>query len=223
MPCRSFPILLLMGGFLFAQGPLKAQAVTCLGDAQNKHALIYLHGLEPPEKLSSIEKENRLVLARLAQHLPFRIILPQSQELCEGKRCWPGRDAAEVDKVYAQIIKISQKNCGPLGSSYGLLGFSNGGYFAFKLYKWQRDPRLKWILATGSAGSWDSKIDRPSPYATFRLMIGLKEITRQAALSLERQLKPSLPAFRLDSFPGGHQLHYETTLGILRQIKLDGK
>lgn len=197
--------------------PSAASSSSCIGSTKSQQTVIYLHGLETPGQESDEEKSNRKVLERLSQTLSLRIALPQAQDLCEGKRCWPAKDRVEALKTYAKIIKASE-SCGEVKAPLALLGFSNGGYFAFKIYKWQVDPRLALILASGSAGSWNPQEEKLPPATVFRLMIGQRELTLPAARKLARQLKGSLPGFQLDIFPGGHVLDYQTSLSLLRQF-----
>ncbi len=222
-----FPIALLLGLLCFFASAPNLQASDCLGAKEAPLALIYLHGLETPSgSLSEEEVLNRRVLTRIASELPIRIALPTSTQLCDDKLCWPGRDAEEVKQTYQGLLKISElcwSRPQAFPSRFAILGFSNGGYFAFKLFKTEFDPRLLAILASGSAGQWNAKTDRHHPKASFHLMIGEQELTFKAARALAKNLRVSLPSFKLHTYTGGHRLDHDTLLGLLKPLATDPK
>lgn len=192
----------------------KAPATECLGPTEAKGHLIYLHGLTPPGEDTAEEGENRKVLEQLARELSLRIAMPRGSLCPTGKVCWPAADKNEVLKTFDDI-RDKAKSCWSGNPRYDLLGFSNGGYFAFKLYKVHQDPQLARILATGSAGVWDPKSDQPHPSSRFFLMIGRQDITLKKASQLAGILRKALPGFRFETFPGGHRLDYKTTRMLL--------
>lgn len=192
----------------------KTAGTECIGPADAKGHLIYLHGFTPPDQETQEEVENRKVLEQLARELSLRIALPRGPLCPSGKLCWPARDKKELLKAF-EDLQGKARSCWTGLPSYKLLGFSNGGYFAFKLYKAHRDPQLTDILATGSAGTWDSKIDQPHPASRFFLMIGRKDITLKKASQLAETLRKAIPGFRFETFPGGHRLDYKTTKLLL--------
>lgn len=186
----------------------------CLGSPDAKGHLIYLHGLTAPDQDTQEEGENRKVLEQLAQELSLRISMPRGSLCPNGKLCWPARDKNELLRTFDKL-KEKAHSCWTGNPSYSLLGFSNGGYFAFKLYKAHQDPQLTHILATGSAGTWDSKLDRANPASRFSLMIGRKDITLKKASQLADILRKVVPGFRFETFPGGHRLDYKTSKLLL--------
>ena len=195
----------------------RLEATDCIGAKDAALTLIYLHGLETPGSQSEEEVSNRLVLQQLAKELPLRVVLPASTLSCGAKLCWPGRDQEEVKQTYQQLLKASE-TCGPLPSRFSLLGFSNGGYFAFKLFRWESDPRLDAIVASGSAGQWDPKTDKLPPSRSFHLILGERELTLKAARGLAKNLRVSLPTFQLETFAGGHRLDHDTLLRLLTPL-----
>jgi predicted esterase len=192
----------------------KAPATECLGPTEAKGHLIYLHGLTPPDEDTLEEGDNRKVLEQLARELSLRIAMPRGTLCPTGKVCWPAADKSEVLKTFDEL-REKANSCWSGNPRYDLLGFSNGGYFAFKLYKVHQDPQLARILATGSAGTWDPKSDQPHPSSRFFLMIGRQDITRKKAGQLADILRKALPGFRFETFPGGHRLDYKTTKMLL--------
>jgi len=192
----------------------KESGTECLGLKEAKAHLIYLHGLTPPDEDTREEAENRKVLEQLARELSLRIAMPRGILCPTGKVCWPAANKNEVLKTFDDL-REKAKSCWNGNPRYDLLGFSNGGYFAFKLYKVHQDPQLARILATGSAGIWDPKSDQPHPTSRFFLMIGRQDITRKKAAQLADILRKVLPGFRFETFPGGHRLDYKMTKMLL--------
>lgn len=164
-------------------------ATECLGQAQGaKGYLVYLHGLEPLNARSNEEQENRGALERLAREFSLRIALPKASVCPMKKLCWASKDNNEVLKTYISI-KNQIKACWPGNQPYTIVGFSNGGYYAFKLYKAHRDPLLKRIIASGSSGIWDPNKDKANKLTQFHLMIGDKDITLRDASKFASTLR----------------------------------
>jgi len=193
--------------------PPKPSPVECMGPLAAKGFAIYLHGLESPEAPSEEEKRNREILATLGRDSGWRIALPRGVLCPTGKLCWPAKDRDQVLKTF-QTFQKNVQTCWKGQPKYTVIGFSNGGYFALKLYKLHKDPQLKQIIASGSAGMWEKKADKPNPFSTFHLMIGSQDITLKQASRLAEVLRQSLPAFTFETFQGGHRLD----LGALTQL-----
>jgi predicted esterase YcpF (UPF0227 family) len=212
---KGLVLTLIMGA---APAAAKTPGTQCLGPTEAKGHLIYLHGLTPPEKETQEEVGNRKVLEQLAQELSLRIAMPRASLCPTGKLCWAAREKNEVLKTF-DVLREKARSCWKGQPAYSLLGFSNGGYFALKLYKVHQDPQLTHILATGSAGTWDPKIDHAHPHTRFSLMIGRQDITLKKATQLADILRKTLPAFRFETFPGGHRLDHKTTKMLLEAPK----
>ena len=129
----------------------------CLGPADAKNFLVYLHGMDYPN-LSTQERTNRAILVRLATQLQFRIALPRAAKACPTKpesRCWGWNlDDHEVEAT-KKLVDTAAKECFPKNAKYGLLGFSNGGYLLSKTF---RDCTFKehfangaWLILVGAA------------------------------------------------------------------------
>jgi pimeloyl-ACP methyl ester carboxylesterase len=187
----------------------------CIGPTQPKGYVIYLHGFIPPDQKTNEEGENLEVLERLAKDLSLRIALPRGPLCPGGKLCWPAGDKDELLKTFVALRERSQ-TCWTGQPEYTLLGFSNGGYFALKLYKAHEDPRLTRIIAAGSAGTWDGKMDRAHPSSSFAMMIGQQDITLKKATQLAHILRKIIPGFRFEKFPGAHRLDYKTLTHLLQ-------
>ncbi len=201
----------------------QAPVVECLGSPNATEKLVYLHGFEKPEAWSPEESSNREVLLELSKQRSMRIALPLSPFLCKNQqRCWASKSEEETLATFATIQKAVTK-CWADGEnkSYSLLGFSNGGYFAFKIYKLHRDQRLKHIIGVGSSGTWDASQDRLSPISKFSLIIGRKEITLPSAKKFEKELQKSMKDFRIILSPGGHRLDLKSLLSVIPQDSKD--
>lgn len=209
-------LIMIVIGFLFDSG--SARAGDCLGPSKGaKGYLVYLHGFEPLNAPSGEETGNRASLERIAREMSLRIALPKGP-VCDGKKyCWPAKDEEDLLKTF-QIIQASMRSCWQEEGAkpYTLVGFSNGGYYAFKLYKIHKDPQLKRIIAAGSSGIWDSTKDKPNSLSQFFLMIGDKDMTLKDAQTFAKRFRESVAAFSLFVFGGGHRLDYETLAKILR-------
>ncbi len=201
----------------YASPPI-GSPVECMGPAAAKGYAIYLHGLESPAAPSEEEKRNRQVLARLGQDFAWRIALPRGALCQAGRLCWPAKDRDQVLKTF-QTIQQDAQACWKGQPQYSLIGFSNGGYFALKLYKLHKDPLLHQIIASGSAGTWEKKADKPNPFSSFHLMIGSQDITLKQASRLAEALRQSLPSFTFERFQGGHRLDLATLTQLLETSK----
>jgi len=197
-----------------APAAAKKSTTECLGPSRPKAYAIYLHGLTPPAQELNEVDDNREVLERLAKDLSLRIALPRGPLCPSGKLCWPAGDREELLKTF-NTLRGQAQTCWSGQAEYSLIGFSNGGYFALKLYKAHTDPLLTRILASGSAGVWDPQIDKPHPTTRFALMIGQQDITIKKATQLADVLRKLIPGFRFEKFPGAHRLDYKTLRSLL--------
>jgi predicted peptidase len=214
--CASF---VLFGSLLSPEVLWAEPGAECLGPVSARQFMIYLHGLEPLHARSKEEMENRKVLEELVKNFSLRIALPQGP-VCDNKqRCWPAKDRDQLLQTFFQIKKLAS-TCRKEKSHYSVLGFSNGGYFAWKLFKANLDAEISAILASGSAGTLDDAPSERNIHASFHLMIGDRDITLNAAKNLSDRLKKQSLDVIFDTFPGGHRLDYSTLAKVLsRQSK----
>ena len=102
----------------------------CIGDANAKHAFVYLHGRESRTP-SSDEEHNHDVLRRLAKELDARFAMARADTACKddaSQICWGWAfDDAELEHT-AKIADAAADKCFAHGTKYALVGFSNGGY-----------------------------------------------------------------------------------------------
>ncbi|RZA20211.1 MAG: hypothetical protein EOP10_18495 [Proteobacteria bacterium] len=198
-----FTLILLYSSLGFAK-------TECYGPKENAKAyVVYLHGFEDVNALSGEEDGNREILQRLASDMNLRIALPLGP-VCpgKGKRCWPAKNEAEVLATFS-LITAAKTSCFA-NKDYTLIGFSNGGYYAFKLYKAHKDGHLKKIIASGSSGLWNPAKEKVNPLSEFHLMIGDKDITRKTAELFMQEFKKAAPSSTFRVFAGGHRMDYAT-------------
>jgi hypothetical protein len=111
-------------------------ATSCIGPESANVFFIYLHGIDsnPP---SLQELKNRAILEKVALQKNIRIAMPRASMLCPNQPnsyCWGWSfDQSELLKVIPMIIE-SRKVCFRADKSFGLIGFSNGGYLLTRLY-----------------------------------------------------------------------------------------
>src|SRR5690606_4999960 len=123
----------------------------CLGEAKAPHRAIYLHGMDS-EKPSPQEQGNRETLARIAKAMNMVIAVQRGNHRCKGQVCWRQDSMPEVVSTY-KTLRSDAGACFDPDKGFGLIGFSNGGYFATKVAHFCLKPAPLWVAATGSAGS----------------------------------------------------------------------
>ena len=190
--------------------------VECLGPplSEARGYLIYLHGFEELKSSSREEMLNRKALTEIAKELNIRMALPEGPACPKNRRCWPAKNPAAVLETFSSITE-ARTACFK-DKPYSLVGFSNGGYFAFKLYKAHQDPLLKTIIASSSSGLWNPAQDKPNPLSRFQLMIGSRDLMRSDAEAFMSRLTKSDPKAALTIFTGGHVMDQKTLLELLR-------
>lgn len=189
----------------------------CLGPTSNpKGFVIYLHGLAPPNRKDNEIGENREVLERLAKDLSLRIAIPRAAVCPKNQLCWPARDKNQVLATFKSFRERAQV-CFKGKPKYSVIGFSNGGYFAFKLYKAHQDPLLTRIISSGGAGNWDDKKDKANPYSTLAFMMGNQDVTLKETTKLFEQVRKAVPGVNLEKFTGGHRIDYATLVNLIKK------
>ena len=125
----------------------------CLGNPRAKNHAVYLHGFTD-ENMSGQEKVNYRNLSKLAGVLDMMIAIPSSTKSClkDGRRqrCW-GTEMTQSEAESALVVaKKAARKCFPRNRPYGLIGFSNGGYVATKVFSYclapKQAPLLRWIV-----------------------------------------------------------------------------
>jgi predicted esterase len=111
-------------------------AIECAGDPSAKMGIVYLHGMDVPEK-SAQERQNREIITRIAAKLGARVTFPRAEARCPGggtQICWGWKfDAAEL-RLLRQKITTAAVACGA-PPAFVVVGFSNGGYAVNRLFE----------------------------------------------------------------------------------------
>ncbi|MBF0440854.1 MAG: hypothetical protein HQK54_03020 [Oligoflexales bacterium] len=194
----------------------EAENTLCLGPAGAKIKFIYLHGFDDPG-VGGQEKENRRIMQRLTEKYGFRIAIPRGNGMCRGgtQKCWAISSDKEVSDTYRYILEKT-KTCLEGHDSFGILGFSNGGYFLAKLYDSCPAPRARWLVTTGSAGKAPEVLSKDCP--PLHLLIGKKDLAFKKTKNLYESLKSKKAKVAFESFDGGHVINEEAVAKAISNI-----
>ena len=195
-----------MGGRAFSPRAI------CAGAAKAAFGWIYLHGIDP-EKPSPQELETQARLSSLGQKLGAGVALMRSDWHCENpdfraKFCWPRATPDDGAKAISAVVAAA-KPCFAAGASFGIIGFSNGGYFVNAAARRCQTTGATWLLGV-SAG--DEELPPGELPAAARegctplhLMVGQDD---RAEFEPTMRLKAALQALGrtvdVETFPGQH-------------------
>lgn len=193
----------------------------CVGKETANTAVVYLHGLDSLTP-SLQEENNRRTLSQLADELGFRLAIARSGFSCKDKLCWPQKTPEEHKDTYTLLTKALSTCLTKHTKSWGLLGFSNGGYFASKVAQYCYLDGPKWIIASGSAGSLikDTQ-EKPAQCPKLTVMIGDQDITRNNAKRYAESMKTAGFKVSFNLFAGKHELLKKPLLIQLRELIKD--
>jgi predicted esterase len=199
--------------------PLRSAA--CLGPADASNFAVYLHGVDEPG-ISDQEFDNRRNLDVVAKELSLRIALPRASRPCPnqpGELCWGWTfDEPEVDAA-ATAVKDAAASCFGAARSFGLIGFSNGGYLVTQLLRTcsfhQRLPTATWMMTIGSAMNRGPLEATPADLAECGHLVMLGGTHDTYNFDPAEQLLHGLEAKHADvhaiRFDGGHGVPLEPT------------
>ena len=124
---QMITIVFMLGATQTLASPLD---VSCIGPDNATGFLIYLHGMDSNSP-SPQELQNRKILNDLASKYNLKIALPRAQMECPtqpGSICWGWSwNSSELTNIIPQILE-SREKCFPSDQTFGVIGFSNGGY-----------------------------------------------------------------------------------------------
>jgi poly(3-hydroxybutyrate) depolymerase len=196
----------------------RAQLQTaCIKGENSKANVVFFHGIrQKGDPLAVQTYDNELNM--IAERLNLTIAVPESQWRCSpsnSKRCWGIESKGSVRAVYERVQRSVVK-CFNGGSTDGVIGFSNGGYFVTRLMQLCLDDAPKWFLAIGSAGNADfgGRSDLSSCGFT-SFLIGNRDITREKTRGLVRGLSRRKARVSFRVFKGGHKFLPKT---VIRQL-----
>ncbi|MEO0334909.1 MAG: hypothetical protein AAF202_00840 [Pseudomonadota bacterium] len=200
---------------------------TCMGSPSARNHAVYLHGFTG-HKFETSELRNLQNLRKLVNNLDLMIAIPKSPKSCFHKgrrrRCW-GTEMTETQARDAtRIAAKAAAKCFPRRSDYGLIGFSNGGYVATKVFSYclapQISPRLKWIVTIGAAKLWGSGHSRRNLRSCrpITLVAGKRDrYNYERRQNKFRNLRKKGADISILLFDGGHEVPYGPLLTALRK------
>jgi hypothetical protein len=189
----------------------------CVKGRKSESNVVFFHGIrEKGDPLAVQTYDNELNV--IAERLNLTIAVPESQWRCSPsnpKRCWGIESKGSVRAVYERVQRSVVK-CFNGGSTDGVIGFSNGGYFVTRLMQLCLDDAPKWFLAIGSAGNADfgGRSDLSSCGFT-SFLIGNRDITREKTRGLVRSLSRRKARVSFRVFKGGHKF---LPKAVIRQL-----
>ncbi|MGE5182106.1 MAG: hypothetical protein ACM31C_08590 [Acidobacteriota bacterium] len=130
---------------------------TCMGPRDARVRFVYLHGLDSRGP-SWQELDNRRALAALPD---AAIALPRAP-LCDGGRCWPDSDEGTGEVIGA--IRGAARACFGEHASYGVVGFSRGGFALARLATCDA-AGARWAIVASAFGYGDEPRLRGCPVA----------------------------------------------------------
>lgn len=205
-----------------------APKVECIGPADATQFAVYLHGrdFEPP---GALELKNRKVFSILAAALHLRVALPRGPEFCEGNgppHCWGY--AVSTAETKAALIKASEaaEQCFGKNKTYGLIGFSNGGYHLARAYRscfTRPDGKFYPYLISIASGAvnppqnqWAQNL---SPCGHYALLAGKQDpLNQDKGRLFEKEILKRSGHFELVEFEGGHEVPEKPLFELLSRL-----
>ena len=199
----------------------KPALVDCVGEASSKSGIVYLHGMDIPEK-STQELTNREVITRIAAKIGARVAFPRAEGKCPGSPsliCWGWKfDVTELRHLKQQIASAAAACGAPPG--YIVLGFSNGGYAVNRLFEecLMEPDQLQISVAAGNRpfkrmGAKESPLEK---CGTLKMIVGNKDHhNNQNTLQYVDDLKKRDGKVILTEFPGKHEIPEADLLSAL--------
>lgn len=202
------------------------EQIACLGGSGSGNYAVYLHGFTG-QSFSGQESINLSRLKKLGGMMDMMIAVPKSPRGCmkDGKiqRCWGVEMTRnQAEQTFRLAIKSAQK-CFPPGSRYGIIGFSNGGYMATKIFSHclapRMDSRLQWLVTVGAAKLWGDGIgwSRLKSCRPITLMAGKRDTHNYERRQRKfRDLRSKGAEISILLFDGGHEMPLGPMVTALR-------
>jgi len=201
-----------------------ADDIDCIGPANADTYFIYLHGMDT-QNLSHQEHQNRAVLNELAAKMNIRIALPRAVTACPTNGallCWGWTfDQAELESALPRILAAGA-SCFPENAPFGVIGFSNGGYFvnSWFLNVGSLNHRTPFaMISIGSDfGDLPAAFSRSSPVGgTLSIVIGKNdEVNRDPHHVFFSRLRDLNIPVKLYEFDGAHEINSAALEAALR-------
>ena len=193
---------------LLTLGRLRAvPPVDCIGRAEARLRIVYLHGRDTYGP-SWVEVKNRETLRALARVLDARVALPRTRD---------GWQKADADLLH--VTAGAAQACFGETSSFGVLGFSDGGNAANQLYLTCRGAMPRWVVSVGSEASIPRKETRSwRECGPIALIAGRHEPTYLITRSFARQLQQRRATATFIEHEGVHELPFTATRRALAWV-----
>jgi predicted esterase len=177
----------------------------CFGPKNAERTVLYFHGILNPNSDESL-KRIRSLLSRASRAAGVQIAAPISASPCANRPhrvCWPHEDPAARQSAWTQAIEFA-RSCSKRPVS-DVMGFSNGGYLAGKMFfDCKATSELRFYII-GAAPGLD-----PDPYfdwsacGSAHLAAGRQDPIASDAARLYEQLKGLGARARFTLLLGGH-------------------
>jgi hypothetical protein len=198
------------------------QNPTCVGSPEAKHYAVYLHGIDSAQP-GEQEVANRKVLESIARKLKVRFALPRAKDKCGDGLCWGWAVTDEKALESVPAIRAAADACFPSGSSYGLLGFSSGGYLATKLFRAclipEHLPNVKWVVTSGATmmkGPIEPKPEDLSGCRQLAMLIGTKDqFNNDPSRNYLKLLQSKHAKVEYVEFDGDHNLYEKPMISAI--------
>ncbi len=195
----------------------ETQAADCFSTKNSIAQLIYLHGMDSPNK-SEQEQEIRRVLKAISEEKQIDVFLPRATIKCPNNPdqvCWTwgSEDGQQIEKRKKQLLKDS-KSCFKSTKPLLWLGFSNGGNHVLQFF--QSCDKGKYLTFGSSGGYLKKWSDNLSECGQLYSAIGKKDKWNYSTgLQFYNKLQNSKAHIQIVEFDGAHELKKETLVDLL--------
>jgi pimeloyl-ACP methyl ester carboxylesterase len=186
---------------------------TCLGPEGASRHVVYLHGLDSMAP-SWQELDNRRALAEIPD---AAIAIPRAPG-CGAGRCWPDAEEGAAETIAA--IRGAARACFGDHASYGVVGFSRGG-FALARLATCNSAGARWAIVASAFGYIDEQRLRDCPVA---VVIGRHDRYHHdgAVGYAQRRRAAELPTSLIE-FDGGHRLDADSLRSAIDALERNAR
>lgn len=193
----------------------------CLGPGSAKLYFVYLHGWDNPG-IGAHERLNRQEFARLAKERGWRIAVPRGRGRCsasKSQQCWDIRSHSHIQASW-RIVQDAAQQCFPKVIDWGVVGFSNGGYFTSSIFNLCLKPTPSWLVSYGAGENAVTPTISNPQCTPFAHIVGTNDPTLDRARQYGRKLKQAGASVLYQEVPGGgHVIGFAGLAGVIRYLK----
>lgn len=187
-----------------ARRPAAVEPV-CIGPETAGRLAVYLHGLDGRAP-SWQELDGRRALASIPD---LRVAVPRAPS-CGAGRCWPDADDGVATTMAA--IREAASTCFGEPASYGVIGFSRGGFALARVASCDA-VGARWAILAAAFGYTDELRLQGCPVA---VVIGRRDRHhRDGAVGHAQRRRAAGASGALFEFDGGHRLDIEALRSAL--------